>query len=52
MLSNYAVRGDFIDTVAADVRFVHAVWTDWRSGQEARVYYGRLPIRLLLEAER
>lgn len=52
MLSNYAVRGDFIDTVAADAHFVHAVWTDWRSGEEARVYYGRLPLELLLEAKR
>ncbi|MGH8328679.1 MAG: sialidase family protein [Steroidobacteraceae bacterium] len=48
MLTNYAVRGDFINSVAADDRFVHAAWTDWRSGAEARVYYGRLPMRLLL----
>ncbi len=52
MSSNYAVRGDFINSVAADGRFVHAVWTDWRSGTEARVYYGRLPLKLLLATGR
>lgn len=50
LLSNYAVRGDFINSVAASARFVDATWTDWRTGTEARVYYGRVPMGLLLAA--
>ena len=48
LLSNYAVRRDFINTVAADSKVVHAAWTDWRTGSEARVYYGRVPLESLL----
>jgi hypothetical protein len=51
LLSNYAVRGDFIDTVAADARFVDAAWTDWRTATAARVCYGRVPMDLLLAAQ-
>jgi len=47
LLSHYAVRGDFLNVVAADNAFVHAAWTDWRTGVEARVYYGRVPLARL-----
>jgi hypothetical protein len=47
-MSDYAVRGDFIDVAAADPQFLHAAWTDWRSGAEAEVYYGSAPLSLLL----
>ena len=49
LMSDYAVRGDFINVVKADVDFVHAAWTDWRTGTEARVAYGRVPLTLLLK---
>jgi hypothetical protein len=50
LLSNYAVRGDFINSVAANARLVCAAWTDWRTGTEARVYYGSVPMGSLLAA--
>jgi hypothetical protein len=49
LMSDYAVRGDFINVVKAGPDFVHAAWTDWRTGTEARVVYGRVPLTLLLE---
>jgi hypothetical protein len=48
LLSDYAVRGDFINVVKAGPDFVHAAWTDWRTGTEARVVYGRVPLGLLM----
>jgi para-nitrobenzyl esterase len=48
LATHYAVRGDFLEVAAADRDAVHAAWTDWRSGTEARVYYGHVPLRLLL----
>ena len=48
LLSNYAVRGDFINNMAADSKVVDAAWTDWRTRSEARVYYGRVPRDSLL----
>jgi para-nitrobenzyl esterase len=48
LATHYAVRGDFLEVAAADRDAVHAAWTDWRSGTEARVYYGRVPLKLLL----
>ena len=45
--SHYAVRGDFLNVLAADRQFAHAAWTDWRTGTEARVYYGRVPLAAL-----
>jgi hypothetical protein len=48
LMSDYAVRGDFINVVKAGPDFVHAAWTDWRTGTEARVVYGRVPLGLLL----
>jgi para-nitrobenzyl esterase len=50
LVAHYAVRGDFLNVAAADARFVHAVWTDWRTGTEARVYYGRVSLERLLAA--
>ncbi|HTY93717.1 MAG TPA: carboxylesterase family protein [Steroidobacteraceae bacterium] len=47
LASQYAVRGDFINVVAADSHFVHAAWTDWRNGS-ASVYYGRVPLARLM----
>lgn len=52
LLTHYAVRGDFINVIAAEPGAVHAVWTDWRSGSEAQVYYGRVPMARLLAAPR
>ena len=49
LMSDYAVRGDFISVVKADVDFVHAAWTDWRTETEARIAYGRVPVALLLK---
>jgi hypothetical protein len=46
--SDYAVRGDFINVLKLGPDAAHAVWTDWRSGTEARVFYGRVPLSLLL----
>ena len=48
LMSDYAVRGDFINAVKAGPHFVHAAWTDWRTGTAARVVYGRVPLSLLL----
>jgi hypothetical protein len=50
LLGNYAVRGDFINSVAANTRVIYGVWTDWRTGTEGRVYYGCVPMSLLLAA--
>ncbi|MBL8550472.1 MAG: exo-alpha-sialidase [Hyphomonadaceae bacterium] len=50
VMADYAVRGDFITAAKADDGFVHAAWTDWRGGTEARVYYGRAPLSLLLNS--
>lgn len=52
LASDYAVRGDFITALKADAEFAHAAWTDWRTGAEARVYYGRVPLARLAEHER
>lgn len=50
LATHYAVRGDFLEVAAADRNLVHAAWTDWRTGTEARVYYGRVPLKLLLDS--
>jgi para-nitrobenzyl esterase len=52
LATHYAVRGDFLEVAAADRNAVHAAWTDWRSGTEARVYYARVPLPLLLSDSR
>jgi hypothetical protein len=51
LASDYAVRGDFITALKADAEFAHAAWTDWRTGTEARVYYGRVPLVSLVGLE-
>lgn len=48
LMTHYAVRGDFLNTLVVDSRFAHAGWTDWRTGSQARVYYGRVAVRDLL----
>jgi hypothetical protein len=50
LMSDYAVRGDFINVMKAGSDFMHAAWTDWRSTEEARVSYGRVPLSLLLDS--
>jgi len=52
LLSNYAVRGDFIDSVTAAAGRIYAAWTDWRTGAEGRVYFGSVPLGTVLAARR
>lgn len=47
LVSHYAVRGDFLNVLAADDHYAHGAWTDWRTGVEARVFYGRIPLAAL-----
>jgi hypothetical protein len=51
LMKDYSVRGDFINVIAAGPDQVHAAWTDWRSGTTGQVYYGRVPLRLLLSGQ-
>lgn len=46
--SDYAASGDFLNVVRAGPDAVHAVWTDWRSRTEARVFYSRVPLSSLV----
>jgi|GEM_PF-3240273 len=46
---DYAARGDFINVVAASADYVHAAWTDWRTGM-GQVVYGRVPLAFLLDS--
>lgn len=47
--SDYAVRGDFINVLKSGPDAVHAVWTDWRTGTEARIAYARIPLEKVLK---
>ena len=47
LAADYAVRGDFLNVMKIDTEFAHAVWTDWRTGDTARIVYGRVPLSLL-----
>lgn len=48
LLNDYSARGDFLNVIAASTDMVHASWTDWRSGAAGQVYYGRVPLSVLL----
>lgn len=47
--SDYALRGDFINVMKSGPDALHAVWTDWRTGNEGRIAYARLPLDVLLK---